>query len=228
MAAQTGIPEDRVKRSYLRLHRAGFGVPTPAATPDELRDALAQAARALQPLAAAQTLDEQDPTEGRDEWTSADALIGEVWDARDAIIRVEALLYHHDREAVSTLPAPALSPDSPPQPPPPLGFARRVQVPKGLLIDTVQEVVTALAGPREPDRLLDTLEIVREELQSWADEDFNVGEVARITAARLIGDAVIRDSGHPTGTALRRLVTAVEQAGQIAKRRVQPPEASSV
>ena len=37
MAAQTGIPEDRVKRSYLRLHRAGFGVPTPAATPDELR-----------------------------------------------------------------------------------------------------------------------------------------------------------------------------------------------
>jgi hypothetical protein len=97
--------------------------------------------------------------------------------------------------------------------PPPLGFARRVQVPKALLIDAIQEAALALEGDSN-DREHDALAILREELQSWADDDFDIAEVVRITASRKIGDAVISAAGNPKGTALLQLVNSVAQSGQ--------------
>jgi hypothetical protein len=86
-------------------------------------------------------------------------------------------------------------------------------VPKALLIDAIQEAALALEGTSN-DREHDALAILREELQSWADDDFDIAEVVRITASRKIGDAVISAAGNPKGTALLQLVNSVAQSGQ--------------
>ena len=211
MHARTGIPQDRVRRSYLRLYYSGLDVPFPPPTEARLREVLAEAARALRPLAAAHTLDDSDPTKARDEWTGASVLNAEVWDARDALTRIESLLYPAGSERPGKCPVPAITADC--EVPPPLGFARRVQVPKALLIDAIQEAALALEGDSN-DREHDALAILREELQSWADDDFDIAEVVRITASRKIGDAVISAAGNPKGTALLQLVNSVAQSGQ--------------
>lgn len=211
MHARTGIPQDRVRRSYLRLYYSGLDVPFPPPTEARFREVLADAACALHPLAAAHTLDDSDPSEARDEWTGVSVLNGEVWDARDALTRIESLLYPAGSERPGKCPVPAITADC--EVPPPLGFTRRVQVPKALLIDAIQEAAIALEGTSN-DREHDALAILREELQSWADEDFDIAEVVRITASRKIGDAIIKTAGNPQGTALLQLVNSVAHPAQ--------------
>ncbi len=214
MQARTGISPERVKRSYLRLYYSGFPVPFPAQSPAQLREALAEAARALHPLAGVSTVDEDDSTVARDEWIPARVLGAEVCDARAALTRIEDLLHTADREPPVT--PPAITADC--EVPPPLGFARRVQVPKAALIDAIAEAASALGGDSN-DSEHDALVILRAELESWAAEDFSVADIERITASRRIGDAVIRQNADPSATALRRLVNRVERSGELALRR---------
>lgn len=185
-----------------------------------IREVLAQAARALHPLAAATTPDDSDPSAARDAWAGVSVLNGEVWDARDALTRIESLLYPAGSERPGNCPVPAITADC--EVPPPLGFARRVQIPKALLIDAIQEAAVALEGDSN-DREHDALFSLREQLESWIGDSFDIDEVVRIMASRKIGDAIIKDAGSPIGLALLELVNSVTHRA----RRDTPDEAGN-
>lgn len=57
------------------------------------------------------------------------------------------------------------------------GGSTPVQIPKGLLNDAIQEAAFALEGDSN-DREHDALVFLRAELESWANQDPSVAEVA--------------------------------------------------